>query len=395
MYILFLGSQISISKGQEVKKGRINIVMIKKKIKKTEEENLVLEEGGESNKHRHNVVEILMNSNATPIRNRGDIGYVCYFCSEQFPNPADLKTHSIESHDQKSIIKIIKERGAYRLVVRLDITNLKCNICDKSIETLEQIINHLKDVHNKKLFTDIKNQILPFKFDSDELKCFMCDGVFNRFKLLSEHMNKHYRNYICKVCDTGFVIREFLAQHASSHKIGTFNCVHCSKVFNTAKSKQVHEKYAHTSSSFNKCGYCNERFKDYRKKKIHLIEVHGDQLAQVKIQCNACDKTFFTQGALTTHKKKDHLMIRRFQCPDCDKKFYGNSDLKHHMIKHTGTKEFVCEICHKAYGRRKTLNEHLRIHANDRRFKCVHCSQAFVQKTSWRGHMRSKHGEEL
>ncbi|XP_052745813.1 uncharacterized protein LOC128199619 [Bicyclus anynana] len=353
----------------------------KRERSKTQKPELMLKKGGELQKHRFNMREILLNTNATPIRCRGGVGYACCFCTDQYPDPADLKKHTIEFHDEKAKLNFMNGKDMYKFHVKLDITSLKCNICNTDIKTFEQIIDHLKDVHNKELFTDIQHQVLPFKFESERLQCFICMNVYHKFKSLLEHMNVHYRNYICAVCDAGFVSRVILAQHAESHKLGTFNCDYCTKTFDTFRKKRSHEKCIHThSATLNKCGYCNEKFKDYRKKEKHLSEVHG--IISQMLKCQACDKTFNNQKEYTVHVRRLHLMDKRFKCTDCDMSFFSSAELNSHSVKHTGVRKFECEVCHKAYGRLKTLREHMRIHMDDRRFKCEHCGQAFVQKCS-------------
>ncbi|XP_045781787.1 zinc finger protein OZF-like [Maniola jurtina] len=362
--------------------------------RRIEPEIIFNKKGGELQKHRFNLRQILLNTNATPIRCRGGIGYACCFCTEQFPDAADLKKHTIEFHDEKTSLNFMKGKDMYKFHVKLDITALKCNICNTDVETLEQVIDHLKDVHNKEMFTDIKHQMLPFKFDTERLQCCICHNTYHKFKSLLEHMNVHYRNHVCEVCDAGFVSRVILAQHAESHKLGTFNCDYCAKTFDTFRKKRSHEKCIHThSATLNKCGYCNEKFKDYRKKERHLTEVHG--ITSLTLNCQACDKTFNNQKEYSIHLRRLHLMDKRFKCTECDMSFFSSAELNCHTVKHTGVRKFECEVCHKAYGRMKTLREHMRIHMDDRRFKCEHCGQAFVQKCSWRGHMRSKHGEQV
>lgn len=346
----------------------------------------------ELEKHRTNVRMIMQYSNATPIRCRGGIGYACCFCPEQFPDPADLKTHTLDQHDEKVKLKFMKGKMMYSFLVKLDITSLHCNICDDDINSLEEFMTHLVQVHDKKIFTDIKNHILPFKFGDNILRCVMCSNLFNKFKALLEHMNTHYRNYVCDVCDAGFVTKNILFNHAEAHKTGVFQCDYCEKVFDTLRKKKSHEKSVHIHYNLlNKCGYCNEKFKDYRQKDDHIAKVHGIPILALK--CQACEKTFANKTALTIHTKRDHLMERRHTCTECDMKFFKTSELKEHMVKHTGMRTFQCTVCLKSYGRKKTLTEHMRIHADDRRFKCEHCGQAFVQKCSWKGHMRAKHGD--
>ncbi|XP_013163746.1 PREDICTED: zinc finger protein 62-like isoform X7 [Papilio xuthus] len=351
--------------------------------------------GHELMKHRNNIREILKCSNATPIRCHVGIGYACAFCDKQYPDPKDLKKHTLEEHDSKTKRKFMEGKQMFSYIVKLDITSLICNLCGTNIPTLEQLIDHLINVHNRKFYIDINNHILPFKFDNDLLlKCVYCVSFFNKFKALLEHMNIHYRNYVCDVCDSGFVNKNILLNHSEAHKKGVFKCDYCDKVYDTYRKKKSHEKAVHIHlNMLNRCGYCNERFNTYSRKLEHLVKVHGVQSPALK--CQACDKQFETQKSLTVHVKRDHLLERRHECKICDMKFFVTHQLQQHMIKHTGLPSFVCEVCHKAYKRRKTLKEHLRIHADDRRFKCEHCGQAFVQKCSWRGHMRAKHGEAV
>ncbi|CAF4888794.1 unnamed protein product [Pieris macdunnoughi] len=347
--------------------------------------------GVELAKHRYNLVEILRNSNITPIRCRGGIGYACCYCAQEYTDPADLKAHTLNEHEENERLRLLDGKDLYKFHAKLDITELKCKICETKINTLEQFIDHLINNHHISLHKDIKNQLFPFKFDQEALRCCICDGVFHKFKSLLEHMNVHYRNYVCKDCDAGFVNRSNLTQHAKRHQLGTFNCDFCSKVFDTFRKKRSHEKCVHTHShSLNKCGYCNEKFRDYSRKEKHLIDVHG--VINKETKCQACDKTFKNQKEYNSHIKRLHLMDKRHKCSECDMAFYTSGELKNHAVKHTGERSFVCDVCHKAYGRQKTLKEHMRIHKDDRRFKCEHCGKAFVQKCGWRGHMWAKHG---
>lgn len=344
-------------------------------------------------KNKLNLKNILLNSNANPIRCKDSQGYGCAFCPKQFQEPTVLKKHFLEEHNNDQLIKYMTAK-LFEHVVKLDITYLNCALCDKDIKHLDDLITHLKDEHNKPMYLDTKSQIVPFRFDSPELKCVMCSAKFISFKLLLEHMNSHFGNYFCEICGTGFVTDKLLASHVKRHDNGEFKCEQCDKTFTNQQKLRDHVKRTHLGmSKRNKCNYCAERFVDYWKKMDHMVKEHG--MAPIVLKCSACERTFRDQRALSRHTKKDHLLERRHKCPECDMRFFGSSGLQKHMAKHTGLRQFRCEVCLKAYGRKNTLREHMRIHANDRRFACTHCGQAFVQKCSWRSHMRSKHGEQV
>lgn len=348
--------------------------------------------GKDLEKHRSTIREILLCTNATPIRCRGGIGYACCFCSDQYPDPADLKRHSLDAHDDTVKSSFMKGKDQSKFYVKLDITSLRCTLCKVKIETVENLIDHLQDVHMKNMFDDTKKQIVPFKFDSEGLKCSVCLNSFHTFRVLVEHMNIHFRNYICDVCDAGFVSQSILFQHAKTHRFGEFKCSYCSKIFETQLKKRAHERVVHTHTNvLNKCGYCVETFKDYWQKEKHLAAVHG--VTSPLFKCQACDKTFTQQKGLRIHTKRDHLMERPHACTLCDMKFFTGKKLTEHMVKHTGLREFQCEVCHKSYGRKKTLNQHMRVHDDYCKFKCDHCGQGFVRQNSWAAHMRIKHGD--
>ncbi|XP_030033817.1 zinc finger protein 260 isoform X2 [Manduca sexta] len=347
----------------------------------------------EIQKHLHNIRTVLLHSNATPIRCCSSAGYECCFCLDRYLRAPDLKEHTLKAHNNDNVKnEFMKGYPISSYVVKLDITSLSCQLCSISIDTLEKFIEHLRAVHEKLLHSDIKNHILPFKFYGDVLECAVCSKNYESFKLLQEHMNNHYRNFACSICNAAFVNSRTLRAHSSRHKQGDFGCEYCGKVFDTHTKRVNHEKFVHIGDHRrNKCVHCSEKFVSYKKKMDHMVTQHGVQ-ARV-LRCMACDKTFHTRDQLTRHTKKDHLLERRHECDYCEMKFFGRKDLLNHMIKHTGTRKHHCDVCSKAFARKQTLREHLRIHADDRRFKCKHCEQAFVQKCSWKNHMRSKHGE--
>uniref|UniRef100_A0A2H1W352 SFRICE_017333 n=1 Tax=Spodoptera frugiperda TaxID=7108 RepID=A0A2H1W352_SPOFR len=294
----------------ESKERRVNkkrIIEIKSNKSKTP---IHLKRKKEVDKHKHNIRTILCNTNATPIGKYAGIGYVCSFCTQEYETPAELKTHTTSSHKEASST-FMENKLLYNYMVKLDITNLKCDICQTDIDSLEQIMYHLQTAHDKFFHLGLKSYVLPFRFDNDTteslLSCVICNNSYNNFKVLLEHMNCHFRNYICEVCDNGFVNRKTLVCHSYRHKTGVFTCSFCQKVFNTSVKLKQHEKAVHVyMNKRNKCGYCGEKFTDYVKKNLHEVQMHGAK--PLVLKCQACDKTFDNQRALTFHTKTYHLL---------------------------------------------------------------------------------------
>nr|XP_034838044.1 zinc finger protein 26-like [Maniola hyperantus] len=343
---------------------------------------------GEREKHMDNITTLFYHTNATPLRCQKDIGYGCCFCEKFCEKPGELKEHTRQTH-QSDIHKIMRKKSLNHYHVKLDITGLQCNECNTEIDNLDAMMHHLQE-HKKDIHLDINNHIMPFSFEGDELRCVMCKAEFNKFKKLTEHMNKHYRNRVCDVCGAGFINHKSFQIHSQVHKKGVFTCEFCKKVFDTSMKKRSHELSVHVHSQMvSKCGYCNKKFKSRRSKEKHIASEHGVPLKEIK--CKLCGKVFLTANALRVHTRRDHLKERPYECQLCDFTSYGSSCLRNHMLKHTGVRDFQCDICLKSYAKKKTLREHLRIHANDRRFKCQYCELAFIQKCSLKGHMQSKH----
>ncbi|CAF4888784.1 unnamed protein product [Pieris macdunnoughi] len=351
-----------------------------------ESEKISLNE--EMNKHWVNIREILKWSNATPIRSYGGRGYLCCYCSKQFVDPRDLRAHTSQSHIGINDACFTKKAHLNGYCIKLDITELFCNICGESIDNVELLLDHLSKYHSIQIYTDIKNLIVPFKFNSEELQCCICDEKFGAFKVLLAHMNDHIRNYVCEVCDAGFVNVKQLRGHAEIHKTGSHKCEQCGKVFSTMRSCSFHMNRVHRRTFVYKCGHCSQSFKESRQKQKHQLEVHG---VGAVITCEYCERCFKNQTTYKIHVNRDHLKLRKFACTMCEMRFYKCSDLHDHMVRHTGERVYKCEICQKAFARRKTLREHTRIHLDDKRFKCEHCDKGFVQKCNLRTHLLNKH----
>ncbi|KAI5631827.1 zinc-finger double domain-containing protein [Phthorimaea operculella] len=346
-------------------------------------------------KIRDNVYQVLKCSNATPIKS-GGLSYVCCFCPQQFATPQELKQHNLDTHDDSDLCILTMNALANSFLVKVDITNLKCKLCNLSINVIEDLFTHLIDKHKRKIHLDIKNRIIPFKLDDENLKCAVCQIEYHTFKKLQEHMNTHYSNYMCDMCPAGFITPSKLAVHVRAHKDmmseRAFKCSLCPKAFTTNLRLKTHNKDVHSKRKIT-CTYCSEAFDTYKARLTHFTEVHGVRVADRK--CHACDRTFDTTSSLTSHVKRNHLMMRNHACELCDHKCHTRRELDNHMLTHTGKKEFQCEFCDKRFGRKNILREHIRIHMNDRRFQCEVCEMKFVQKCSLKGHMQNKHGLQL
>lgn len=265
----------------------------------------------EVKKQVKNVQTLLMYSNATPIKCKGSIGYGCAFCNQEYLDAGDLKQHTLKAHDDKKKQTFMREAKMQKFLVKLDITGLKCALCAAEPGDVDCLKEHLRDVHDKVFYEGLKNHVVPFRFDDqDSIACVVCHHRFNNYKVLLEHMNAHYQNYVCDSCGTGFINKAILYQHSKRHEVGSEKCQFCDKVFKNKVQKQSHERAIHVClNKRSKCGYCGEKFTDYAKKNDHVVKEHGGRATLVA--CQACDKVFQNQRLLSMHTKSYHLMQRK------------------------------------------------------------------------------------
>lgn len=349
----------------------------------------------DNTKHKVNIENLLKHSNCTPFLNKTLSGIICAYCKETYADLPLLREHLSTNHTSEPLIDH-KRMDKSNLSIKVDITNLKCGICQMNCDVISNLKEHLIKEHDIKFYPDVNDYILEFKLtDGAILNCALCHSTFETFKMLLQHMNGHYRNYICDICDLGFINKHKLRNHQRTHDIGNFNCLFCDKVFSTRVRKLCHEKYTHNSGAryTTNCPHCDESFTSYYQRNRHMAVAHNTAAATYK--CNICDKSFILKSKLTSHIKKVHLMERNHICAECGQGFFIKQSLDEHMIKHNGERIFKCTVCGKSYARKKTLREHMRIHNNDRRFKCGLCPLAFVQKCSLKSHMLSNHGITL
>lgn len=88
--------------------------------------------------------------------------------------------------------------------------------------------------------------------------------------------------------------------------------------------------------------------------------------------------------------------VRNLKCEVCMRLFIDKSDLKKHMVVHSGTKPYTCPTptCLKSFTHRHNMMEHCKIHDTDpadRAHKCTFCGSSFNRKSNLTKHLE-KHG---
>lgn len=340
---------------------------------------------------RINAAYILKNTTVTPFTYLlFPSSYKCLYCEEKYFEIHILLEHSrnhvVPSHD--SILKDILKKGKKK--IKVDISNLKCRLCDQPFPSLEEIQTHLGTIHSIS-FINAGNGMIAFNLETnnDLFTCHVCTKTFQSFFLLNKHISVHYSNAVCDSCGKGFLSYQRLMTHMESHRNGTYPCEKCKKVFPSISKLKYHNDKIHGTLGkvkLAKCHKCLARFEHHYEKIKHLKEIHG---VSFTFTCDTCNLVFKTRHSLNMHVVKYHT--QNIVCDICRKTFSERYHLRKHMAIHSHERNFVCPLCKKCYRYEKTLKQHLKFHNPDWKFSCSICWMSFSNKIDYKRHKSTMH----
>ncbi|XP_060809169.1 zinc finger protein 26 isoform X1 [Amyelois transitella] len=292
---------------------------------------------GKALQHRSNTEIILQCSTACPFRTWGQ-NFNCVFCRVQSNDPNGLRTHMASKHANFDVQDVFN-RKLRKEFLKVDITDLQCKLCFIRIDSLDDLINHLKNDHKQPINADVQPGVLPFKLmDGSCWKCAICKIQFSDFLSLKKHTAEHYQNYVCDTCGEGFITESALIAHTKKPHDNKYSCSRCIATFTTLEERNVHIKTQHTTLPYM-CVYCKEkpRFATWELRKRHLMEFHNYKPGAEMYECTTCHMTFKTRSQKYHHNVKAHRTKKEteysFPCGSCSRAFATKLSLDKHIAK--------------------------------------------------------------
>uniref|UniRef100_A0A182M8Z9 Uncharacterized protein n=1 Tax=Anopheles culicifacies TaxID=139723 RepID=A0A182M8Z9_9DIPT len=175
------------------------------------------------------------------------------------------------------------------------------------------------------------------------------------------------RKYHCKVCGAAVLGKENIMKHAEKlhDGKGAYQCQFCQKFFLRLNYLEMHRTYgcsANPQRTRPLCDFCGRKFCQPQKLKVHIKRMHSDMADVLRdFQCKLCSKLLGSRAALQRHSKEVHSRNSAVvSCPRCQKLFQNRSNLKIHMLTHSGVRPFKCaeNECTAAFTTKQCLQFH-------------------------------------
>ncbi|XP_023939802.2 zinc finger protein 808 [Bicyclus anynana] len=369
-------------------------------------------------RRRKNLETLFNNSTIVPFKWRGK--YLCFYCGLSFIDYVEFRRHT-DAHEPCSItddaLKVIKGN---HIEIKVDISEMTCQICLEPFESLTEVVDHLIGKHDLEYDKTVD---IPFQeYSLLDCQCRLCDQKFTYFGNLIMHTNNaHPKNsFVCDNCGLTFNKKRDLALHLRNfHKYGGHQCDECAKVFPNRVLLINHKNNFH----FRRCQLCDAYFPSYTLFHRHMESDHPGQKV-----CSYCSKKFKHATSLRHHlrscgsksntvkvpvfpeetfrpkQKRDIKQIRkniqcilnmstavpfrffsRFSCFHCSKNFVDFEELKTHVFD----EHPVCDLNDKSM--KKCKGERTTVKIDISELSCKVCSQSMDDLDDLIDHLIMKH----
>ncbi|CAH2079330.1 unnamed protein product, partial [Iphiclides podalirius] len=247
---------------------------------------------------RRNLQILFNNTSILPFKWRGSC--LCFYCGKSFSEYANFVKHTL-SHGRCTTkddsLKLIKGN---HVEVKVDVSDITCEICSEPFTSLDEIIDHLIGKHGLDYDRRIRTPLQPYRLA--DFRCLFCQQQFTYFGHLVNHVNL-------------------------AHPRHSFVCDECGISFNKERDLMFHVRRDHPPDA-HPCADCSTSFDSPALLREHQKDIHF-------MKCERCASAFGTYSLLLKHVRSEHPDDGTIKCPHCSKHFRSPHGLKLHMIKCT------------------------------------------------------------
>ncbi|XP_026743953.1 PR domain zinc finger protein 5-like isoform X1 [Trichoplusia ni] len=331
-----------------------------------------------SMRRRRNLQIIFNSTSIIPFKWRGK--YLCFYCSKDLAEYAELRKHT-KSHGDCSIkdhsLKVLK--GGQNMEIKIDISDITCEICSEPFPSLDEIVTHLFVKHKLEYDKTVEMAIEEYKLI--DLSCNGCDEKFTYFGYLVSHVNNNHpkKCLICDKCNQKFNKKRDLFSHMKNyHREGGYQCEMCPQVFNSLNILRKHRNNRHMT----RCNICQLKLPSAALKQKHMDLEHPDDGS---LQCDVCYKEFHTKQGLRMHNRKCKgedlfdIAIKKEECVmDLDQDY---DEVKRPSVKQV--RENIVTVIN--------MSTAIPFNFYKNKFNCFYCSKDFPDSDSMREHTVMEH----
>lgn len=309
-----------------------------------------------------------------------------------------------------------------------------CNQCDKSYSSPNNLLKHMKSMHNDGEFIECDQCKLKFTCESnlDKHTLKFHAGIFSKTDKLVEcpkchkNVHKYYlrRHFLkcgqaeegkmeCDKCFKLFKDPEAFKYHKRyghhiirdlSTMLKPFKCPLCGRDFGSKSGldRHVYQHENNTLKSFGykhlgtKCSLCQEQFANRLKRDKHWYQVHENGKITMR-KCFYCNTEFQLFNEFRNHiETHEDVHI----CLICGHFFADAQILTTHMDKHkridVKSRPFECDICGHRMTFKNQITIHMRNHTKDRHeYVCHICGKNFKHYSVYLYHKRRHHEKKF
>jgi KRAB domain-containing zinc finger protein len=205
----------------------------------------------------------------------------------------------------------------------------ECSMCNINFEKERHLIEHMRNVHNKKL----------------TYSCHICGKTIKDKEYVKKHIamvHEGKKPFKCPLCDSRFSMKQAVKNHIATvhgapieerRKKASWSCKICKKRFTSKGNLNTHIAGSHEEKKF-RCEICNLSFGYYHSFKAHNQAIHE---GIKNYFCNLCDSSFYVKKGLFEHFETYHEGNGPFQTEII--KQPGNITTK--SSKHSGDNNFI------------------------------------------------------